>query len=466
MGVRGKKLTEITIEKIAAEGKCIAKQADLVVFVDKVVPGDVVDIKITRKKKNYLEGTPIKYHRYSPIRVDPFCQHFGTCGGCKWQHLPYHQQIEYKQQQVIDNFTRIGKLSFPAINPILPSEHTTHYRNKLEFTFTNRKWLTEQEIKSEEDINRNGLGFHVPGRFDRVLDIETCYLQPDPSNQIRDAVRNFAWQHHYSFYDILEQKGFLRNLIVRNTMAGDVMVILQVAENNQEQIIAILEMLKQNFPSIVSLYYVVNQKKNETYSDQELILYHGEPYLTEEMDGVKFRIGPKSFFQTNSLQALNLYRIAADYAELDGEQVVYDLYTGTGTIANFIAQKAKKVIGIETVPEAIEDAKENARINGIENAFFHAGNTEELFAQELINKYGKPDVVITDPPRAGMHTKAVEQLRQTKPWVIVYVSCNPATQARDLALLADLYHIEAVQPVDMFPHTHHVENVVKLKIKS
>ncbi|MFW5762253.1 MAG: class I SAM-dependent RNA methyltransferase, partial [Cyclobacteriaceae bacterium] len=304
MGIRGKKLTEITIEKVAAEGKCIAKHADLVVFVDKVVPGDVVDIKITRKKKNYLEGTPVNFHQYSSIRTEPFCQHFGTCGGCKWQHLPYQQQLEYKQQQVIDNFNRIGKLEFPAINPILAAENTTHYRNKLEFTFTNRKWLTEQEIKSEKDINRNGLGFHVPGRFDRVLDIATCYLQPEPSNQVREAVRNFAIQHGYSFYDILEQQGFLRNLVVRNTMAGDVMVILQVAEHNQEQICNILEMLKQQFPLVVSLYYVVNQKKNETYFDQELILYFGEPYLLEEMDGIKFRIGPKSFFQTNSEQAL------------------------------------------------------------------------------------------------------------------------------------------------------------------
>lgn len=465
MGVRGKKLTEVTIEKVAAEGKCIAKQADLVVFVDKVVPGDVVDIKITRKKKNFLEGTPIKYHQYSPVRVAPFCQHFGTCGGCKWQHMPYRQQLEYKRQQVIDNFTRIGKFQFPEVHPILASEDTTDYRNKLEYTFTNRKWLTDKEIKSEQDINRNGLGFHVPGRFDRVLDVQTCFLQPEPSNQIREAVRNFALQHNYSFYDILEQNGFLRNLVIRNTMAGDFMVILQVAENNLEQIEAILEMLQNQFPQIKSLYYVVNQKKNETYFDQELKLFSGNPYLVEELDGIKFRIGPKSFFQTNSHQTLNLYRIAAKFAELNGDQVVYDLYTGTGTIANFVAKNAKKVIGIETIPEAIDDAKENARLNQIKNAFFYAGNTEQLFAPELMDKYGKPDVVITDPPRAGMHTGAVEQLRQAKPTIIVYVSCNPATQARDLALLADLYSIVEVQPVDMFPHTHHVENVVKIKLK-
>jgi 23S rRNA (uracil1939-C5)-methyltransferase len=464
MGLRGKTLENKTIEKIAAEGKCIAKHADLVVFVDKVAPGDVVDIKITRKKKNYLEGTPIAFHHFADIRTEPFCQHFGTCGGCKWQHLPYEKQIEYKQQQVVDHFTRIGKLDFPSINPILASPDTRFYRNKLEFTFTNRRWLTEEEIKSEEDINRDGLGFHMPGRFDRLLDVTTCYLQPDPSNQIREAVKNFARQNDFSFYDILEQKGFLRNLIIRNTMAGDVMVILQVAENNQEQIFSLLEMLKQYFPSIVSFYYVVNHKKNETFFDQDLILYHGQSHLIEEMDGVKFRIGPKSFFQTNSRQALNLYRIAADYAALNGSEIVYDLYTGTGTIANYVAGKAKKVVGVETIPEAIEDAEENARINKIDNASFYAGTTEELFAPELIAKHGKPDVVITDPPRAGMHAKAIEQLRQTRPQLIVYVSCNPATQARDLALLADLYTIEAVQPVDMFPHTHHVENVVKLKL--
>jgi len=462
-------LENITIENSAAEGKCVARHEDRVIFVEGVAPGDVVDMQITRKKKSFLEATPIKFHKLSDARAEPFCKHYGTCGGCKWQHISYDNQLLFKQQQVQDNLERIAKVDLPEILPIFGSKKTDYYRNKLEYTFSNRRWLTKEEIQnSGDDLERNGVGFHIPKRFDKILDIEHCYLQPDPSNQIRLDVRQYALDNGITFFDILDQVGLLRNLIIRTASTGQVMVILQVAEDQPDQIKGILDYVLERNPSITSLNYIINLKRNETYGDQEVICYAGMPFIEEQMpvgDGgemLTFRIGPKSFYQTNADQAHELYKITRDLAGLTGNEVVYDLYTGTGTIANFVAHQAKKVIGLEYVEDAIQDAKINSEINNIDNTDFFAGDMKDVLNEEFITKHGHPDVIITDPPRAGMHDDVINALLFASPQKIVYVSCNPATQARDLALLDEQYAVKAVQPVDMFPQTHHVENVVLL----
>jgi len=461
---RGKQkiLEQVLVEGIAAEGKCIARVDEQVVFIEKVAPGDVVDIRITRKKPSFMEATPVKFHSYSKDRVEPFCSHFGTCGGCKWQHIPYDVQLKYKHQQVVDNLERIAKVELPEITPIIGSEKIQFYRNKLEYTFSNWRWLTREEIENSNAIDRRGLGFHVPGSFDKILDIDTCYHQPDPSNAIRNAVKEFCRENDFPHYDLKKKTGSLRNLIIRNSVRNEWMVIVQFAldeERNQE----LLEFIKTSFPEITSLQYVINNKANETFHDLEVKVYSGQAYITEEMEGIQFRVGPKSFYQTNATQAYELYKIARDYAGLSGNEVVYDLYTGTGTIANFVARQAKKVIGIEYVEAAIEDAKVNSQINNIGNTDFYAGDMKDLLNDEFMNQHDRPDVIITDPPRAGMHQDVVNMLLKIAAEKIVYVSCNPATQARDLALLDAKYKITRVQPVDMFPQTHHVENVVLLE---
>ncbi len=456
----------VKIESMAAEGKCIARVDDKVIFVKEVAPGDVADIRITRKKKSFLEGVPVKFHEYSDKRTEPFCEHFGTCGGCKWQHINYETQLFYKRQQVIDSLERIAKVELPEIKPILSSENTRYYRNKMEYTFTNRKWLTPEEIKSGEEINRDAVGFHIPGRFDWVIDIEKCHLQVDISNKIRLEIKNFAKDNNLSFYDILKNNGLLRILIVRITSLGEIMVIVQFGENDTPKIDTLLNHVKDTFPEITSLQYVINTKKNDTFNDLEVKTFSGKSYITEQLENLKFRIGPKSFFQTNSQQALTLYEVARDFAGLSGDEVVYDLYTGTGTIANFVAKGAKKVIGLEYVEDAIKDANINSEINGITNAEFFAGDIKNLLDDEFLSEHGQPDVIITDPPRAGMHADVVGMLLKTKAQKIVYISCNPATQARDVALLDAQYKVTKVQPVDMFPQTHHVENVVLLELKN
>lgn len=460
-------LEQVTITDVAAEGKAVAKVNDLVIFVPYVVPGDVVDLKLTRKKNHYAEAVAVRFHTYSPVRAVPFCQHYGVCGGCKWQCLPYEEQIRYKQKQVTDNLTRIGKIELPEISPILGSAHTQFYRNKLEFTFSNKRWLTDQEIAADVKYEQmNAVGFHIPGAFDKVLAIEKCWLQDDISNQIRNAIRDYAYEHHYSFFNLRTQEGMLRNLIIRTSTTGELMVIVIckiVEEQEMELFEQLLSFVAERFPQITSLLYVVNNKCNDTFNDLPVYIYKGKEYMYEEMEGLKFKIGPKSFYQTNSEQAYTLYKVARDFAGLTGEELVYDLYTGTGTIANFVSRQAKKVVGIEYVPEAIEDAKVNSEINGITNTLFYAGDMKDILTQEFITSHGRPDVIITDPPRAGMHPDVVNVILFAEPKRIVYVSCNPATQARDLALLDEKYRVKAVQPVDMFPHTHHVENVVLLE---
>lgn len=460
-------LEKIMITDIAAEGKALAKVNDLVVFVPYVVPGDVADLQVKKKKHHYAEAVAVKFHEYSSIRAVPFCQHYGICGGCKWQVLPYSEQIKYKQKQVVDNLTRIGKIEMPQVSPILGSAHTKFYRNKLEFTFSDKRWLTEEEIKKEMVYTQmNAVGFHIPGAFDKVLAIEKCWLQDDLSNQIRNAVRDYAYEHHYSFFNLRTQKGMLRNMIIRTSSTGEIMVILACKieeEREMELFKELLEYISQTFPQITSLLYTVNNKCNDTITDLDVKVFKGKDHIFEEMEGLRFKIGPKSFYQTNSEQAYTLYKVARDFAGLTGNERVYDLYTGTGTIANFIAGSARQVIGIEYVPEAIEDARVNSEINGIGNTLFFAGDMKDLLTQDFINKHGKPDVIITDPPRAGMHQDVIGSILFASPQRIVYVSCNPATQARDLSLLDAEYKLTAVQPVDMFPHTHHVENVVLLE---
>jgi 23S rRNA (uracil1939-C5)-methyltransferase len=455
-------IEKLEIIDIAAEGKALGKHKDKVIFVDHVAPGDIVDIIITKDKKSYANAVPTFFHKYSNERQTAFCQHFGVCGGCKLQHINYETQLFYKRKQVKDNFERIGKLNFTEILPILPSTRTTYYRNKLEYTFSNRKWLTDAQMKAGVR-GGDALGFHIPGRFDKIINIEHCYLQADPSNQIRLEVADYARKNGWTFFDMMRKEGFLRNLIIRTSSIGEIMVIVQVFEDKKEAILNLLSHLKNKFPDITSLYYVINQKGNETFHDLELQLFHGKPYITEKMEELEFRVGPKSFYQTNSEQAYTLYKVTRDFASLTGNEVVYDLYTGTGTIANFVASKAKKVIGIEYVTMAIEDAKINSDINSIQNTKFYAGDMKDVLSNEFVSDHGKPDVIITDPPRAGMHEDVIEMLRRIAAKRIVYVSCNPATQARDLSLLSDLYDIKKVQPVDMFPHTHHVENVVLLE---
>ncbi len=463
----------VLIEGIAAEGKAIARVDNKVIFVPGVAPGDVVDIRVTRRKKSFFEGTAIKFHTYSKDRVKPFCEYFGTCGGCKWQHLPYDLQLKFKNQQVTDNLVRIGKIDLPEINPILASNEQTFYRNKLEFTFSDTRWLTREEIDNSKELNRNGLGFHIPSRFDKIVDIEKCHLQAEPSNSIRNWVRDYAIENKLPFFNLVTQEGYLRILIIRTASTGENMVILQIAKDKPEWLNSLLDGLAKEFPQITSLNYVINNKRNETFNDLPVHNYAGTPYIEESMlieegepEKLTFRIGPKSFYQTNSLQAYELYKIARSYAGLTGNELVYDLYTGTGTIANFVAQQAKKVIGLEYVEAAIKDAKTNSSINNITNTDFYAGDIKDLLNDAFINTHGKPDVIITDPPRAGMHQHVIDMLLKVAANKIVYISCNPATQARDLALLDDKYKVTKLQPVDMFPQTHHVENIALLELRN
>ena len=460
-------LERITITDVAAEGKALAKVNDLVVFVPYVVPGDVVDLQVKRKKNKYAEAVAVRFHEYSPQRAEPFCQHYGVCGGCKWQCLTYADQIKYKQKQVTDNLTRIGKVELPEISPILGSEKTEFYRNKLEFTFSDKRWLTEEEVKADVQYDQmNAVGFHIPGAFDKVLAIEKCWLQDDISNQIRNTIRDYAYEHGLAFYNIRNHEGLLRNLMIRTSSTGELMVLLQVRVSDKKDVESTKELLAhvaEKFPQITSLLYVVNNKCNDTINDLDIEVFKGNDHIFEEMEGLRFKVGPKSFYQTNSEQAYNLYKVARDFAGLTGDELVYDLYTGTGTIANFVSRKAKKVIGIEYVPEAIEDAKVNSAINNITNTLFYAGDMKDMLTQDFLNEHGRPDVIITDPPRAGMHNDVIDVILFAEPKRIEYVSCNPATQARDLQLLDVKYKVVAVQPVDMFPHTHHVENVVLLE---
>ena len=460
-------LEKVTILDVAAEGKAIAKVNDLVIFVPYVVPGDIVDLQIKRKKNKYAEAEAVKFHEYSPVRAVPFCQHYGVCGGCKWQVLPYEEQIKYKQKQVEDNLRRIGKIELPEISPILGSAKTEWYRNKLEFTFSNKRWLTAQEVQQDVKYDQmNAVGFHIPGAFDKVLAIEKCWLQDDISNRIRNAIRDYAYEHNYSFINLRTQEGMLRNMVVRTSSTGELMVIVIckiVEEHEMDLFRQLLQYVADSFPEITSLLYIINNKCNDTINDLDVHVFKGNDHIFEEMEGLRFKVGPKSFYQTNSGQAYNLYKIAREFAGLTGNELVYDLYTGTGTIANFVSRQARQVIGIEYVPEAIEDAKVNAEINGITNALFYAGDMKDMLTQEFINEHGRPDVIITDPPRAGMHQDVVDVILFAEPQRIVYVSCNPATQARYLQLLDCKYRVKAVQPVDMFPHTHHVENVVLLE---
>lgn len=456
----------VEIIDIAAEGKAIAKIENMVIFVPFVVPGDVVDLQLNRRKKNYAEGKVLRFHKYSDKRTEAFCEHFGVCGGCKWQILPYDEQIRFKQKQVSDNLTRIAKVDLPEIMLILGSEKTTFYRNKLEFTFSNKKWLTQEQLNegvSFDEMNMDALGFHIPGCFDKVLDIHKCWLQDDISNQIRNFIRDYCHKKNYSFFDLRNRGGLMRNIIVRTSTTGELMLIVVFYENCREKREDLLTAIADQFPQITSLLYIINEKANDTITDQIVLNWKGNDYIFEEMEGLQFKIGPKSFYQTNSEQAYNLYKITRDFAGLTGNELVYDLYTGTGTIANFVAKQAKKVVGIEYVEDAIEDAKVNSSINEIKNTLFFAGDMKDILTQDFINEHGRPDVIITDPPRAGMHEDVVNVILFAEPKRIVYVSCNPATQARDLALLDAKYKVIKVQPVDMFPHTHHVENVVMLE---
>lgn len=460
-------LKDVEIIDVAAEGNSIAKVNDMVVFIPFGAPGDIVDIKLTKKKKSYAEARIESIVTPSDIRVEPRCEHFTVCGGCRWQHLPYDFQLKCKQKQVQDALERIAKVPFPEITPIIGSENIWEYRNKMEYTFSNKCWLTYEQLASGEDFNdRDAAGFHIPGAFDKVLDINKCHLQDDFTNKLRLYIKKFGKDNGYSFYDLKAQCGLLRTLMIRISSTGEIMAVVVFGENDEEKIKKLLDAVASEFPQITSLLYVVNTKVNDTIGDQTILAHSGTEFIYEKMEDLKFRVGPKSFYQTNSRQAYTLYRVTRDFAELTGDELVYDLYTGTGTIANFVSKKARKVIGIEYVPEAIEDAKINSQINGIDNTLFFAGDMKNVLTDEFIGIYGKPDVMIVDPPRAGMHQDVVNVILNASPERIVYVSCNPATQARDLALLDEKYTIEAVQPVDMFPHTHHVENVVKLRLKS
>ena len=452
---------------VAAEGKAIARVNDKVIFVPFVAPGDVVDIQITRKKNKYAEGRAIFFHSYSDKRIQPFCEHFGTCGGCKWQHLLYEEQIKYKQKQVYDNLTRIGKIEADEWLPILGSGKTKFYRNKLEFTFSNKKWLTQEEVESGDTFEcMDALGFHIPGMFDKVLDIKKCWLQEDVSNRIRLCIKEYCLSHEgYDFFDLRNQIGLMRNIIIRTASTGEIMLIVVFFKDDRYLREALLAHIAAQFPEITSLLYIINEKCNDTITDQEVIVYRGKDHIIEEMEGLKFKVGPKSFYQTNSEQAYNLYKVVREFAALSGNELVYDLYTGTGTIANFVSRSAHKVIGIEYVPEAIEDAKINAGLNKIKNTLFLADDMKDILTENFIKEHGHPDVIITDPPRAGMHDDVIKTILFAEPEKIVYVSCNPATQARDLSILTTKYVVKKVQPVDMFPHTHHVENVVLLTKK-
>lgn len=460
-------LENITITDVAAEGKALAKVDNLVVFVPYAVPGDVVDLQVRRKKHSYAEAEVIRFHKYSEKRSQPFCEHFGVCGGCKWQCLPYEEQLRYKQKQIVDNLTRIGKVELPEISPILGSKHQTHYRNKLEFGFSNKKWLTQAEVASDKKFDvMDAVGFHIPGAFDKILDINCCHLMDDLNNRLRNGIRQFALDHYISFYDIRGGHGVLRNMMIRNSATHEVMLLLQFSIHDEEekaQAMSVLDYVHDNFKEVTSLLWVNNLKCNDTIGDLEVHTHYGTDFIYETMEDLRFKVGPKSFYQTNTEQAYELYKVARNFAQLMGNELVYDLYTGTGTIANFVAHQARQVIGIEYVPEAIEDAKVNAKINHLDNTLFYAGDMKDILNQDFIEAHGRPDVIITDPPRAGMHSDVIDTILFAAPQRIVYVSCNPATQARDLQLLDKDYKVMAVQPVDMFPQTHHVENVVLLE---
>ena len=461
--IKGELVQNLLISEAGAEGNAMARLDNYVIFAEGAVPGDLVDVMIYRKKKNYAEGRVVKIHEPSPDRVTPFCTHFGTCGGCKWQHMSYEKQIHYKQKQVEDVLERIGKINLPKATPILGSALTKYYRNKLEFTFSNKGWLTPAEIESEIPIIKPALGFHVPGRFDKILDVKECFLQEDLSNKIRIAVREFCLDNNFEFFDPRSQEGYMRNLIIRSTSLGEWMVVVVFKTDHQESREQLMSHLKTKFPQLTSLQYIINGKRNDTIYDQDVILYSGREWIEEKMEELIFRISAKSFYQTNSLQAYELYKIVRDYAGLTGNENVYDLYTGTGTIASFIASKAKKVIGIDFIEDAIKDATENAKQNKITNVEFIAGDIKDTLTTAFTEQHGKPDVIITDPPRSGMHEDVVKAILLNAPEKIVYVSCNPASQARDIQLLDQLYEVEKFQPVDMFPHTTHVENVMLLR---
>ena len=460
-------LTDILITDVAAEGKAIAKVDNLVIFVPYVVPGDVVDLQIKRKKHSYAEAEAIALKKPSELRAKPFCKHFGVCGGCKWQCLPYEEQLRFKQKQVADNLTRIGKIELPEMMPILGSKHVARYRNKLEFGFSNKKWLTSEQVASGVQFDcMDAVGFHIPGAFDKILDIEECHLMDDINNRLRNGIRSYALAHGLTFFDLRQQTGLLRNMMLRTSATGEIMLLMQFCmrgADDEAQAKALLEHLHATFPEVTSLLYVNNTKCNDTIGDLDVITFAGTPFIYETMEGLRFKVGPKSFYQTNTEQAYELYKVARNFAALTGDELVYDLYTGTGTIANFVARQARQVVGIEYVPEAIKDAKVNAELNGLDNTLFYAGDMKDILTTGFIERHGKPDVIITDPPRAGMHADVVNAILFAAPRRIVYVSCNPATQARDLALLDADYRVTKVQPVDMFPQTHHVENVVCLE---
>jgi 23S rRNA (uracil1939-C5)-methyltransferase len=465
-------LQKIEITDLGENGLTIGRYEGFVVLVKGALPGDIADVLIKRKKKNYAEGIAVNFHTLSPFREKPFCSHFGTCGGCKWQNFNYEQQLAYKEKVVRDSIERIAKVEITnnVWNKIIPSVETKLYRNRLDFSFSNKRWLMEEDMKRTDIIELNALGFHIPGRFDKILDIEECYLQPFPSNEIRNEIRDYALKNKLSFFDLREQTGFLRSLIIRTSQSGEIMVIIAFAKEEQEIREKLLAHLLSQFPSITALYYVINSKRNDTIADQNLILYKGKEYITELMPSamdssrfLKFKVGPKSFYQPNAKSAYNLYKTIFDFADLSGNETVYDLYTGTGTIANFVAERSAKVIGVEYVEEAISYAKENAAVNNISNTAFFSGDMKDVLSNEFVDLHGKPHVIITDPPRAGMHENVVNKIAEISPQKIVYVSCNPSTQARDIHLLSDKYSVEKIQPVDMFPHTQHVENVVLMK---
>jgi 23S rRNA (uracil1939-C5)-methyltransferase len=455
----------IKVLDAGAKGVSVAKAPDgKVIFIPNVVPGDVVDIQTLKKRKAYYEGKAVKFHEFSEHRIEPICEHFGVCGGCKWQNMKYSQQLFYKQNEVKNHLQRIGKIELPEFETILGSQKQFFYRNKMEFSFSNSRWLTQDEIESQDDLgNRNALGFHIPKMWDKILDINKCHLQEDPSNAIRNEIRDFANLNKLTFFNPRGHEGLLRTLMLRTASTGEIMVLMQFFEDDKQNRELLLDHLYEKFPQITSLQYVINQKANDTLYDTNIKLYKGRDYILEEMEGLKFSINAKSFYQTNSDQAYELYKITRDFAGLTGNEIVYDLYTGTGTIAQFVSKNAKKVIGVESVPEAIEDAKANAKRNNITNCEFFVGDMKIVFNEAFIAKHGKPDVIITDPPRDGMHKEVIEQLLKIKPQKIIYVSCNSATQARDLALLDEKYKVTRVRPVDMFPQTHHVENVVLLE---
>lgn len=460
-------LENVTITDVAAEGKALARVNDMVVFVPFVVPGDVVDLKIRKKKHSYCEAEVVRFVKYSETRAEPVCQHFGVCGGCKWQNLPYEEQLRAKQQQVFDQLSRISHVQLPEFNPIMGSQLTLHYRNKLEFGCSNKRWLTREQVASGETFDTmNAIGFHITGAFDKILPIEKCWLMDDLQNRIRNEIRDYALANGLTFFDLRQQVGLLRDVMIRNSDTGEWMVLVQFhfeSEGDQQTAEALLSHLGEQFPQITSLLWVDNQKCNDTFGDLPVQVFKGNDHIFEVMEDLKFKVGPKSFYQTNTLQAYHLYDVARQFANLNGNEIVYDLYTGTGTIANFVARKAKKVVGVEYVPEAIEDAKVNSELNGIDNTTFYAGDMKDILNDEFIAENGQPDVIITDPPRAGMHADVIETIVRANPKRIVYVSCNPATQARDLIALDNNYEVKAVQPVDMFPHTPHVENVVLLE---